>query len=97
MHPDMVCSSLKKNMRINNTDSYIISSVVFGIVFNLITALVSACVSALTGYMLHRENIRRDRNPNETVSVLYNHHHQVCIFTNCNYQSLESVSIFLLS
>ncbi|KAI9252187.1 major facilitator superfamily domain-containing protein [Helicostylum pulchrum] len=39
---------------------------VFAVVFNLVTAAVSAFISALTGYLLYRENCRRDKNPNET-------------------------------
>jgi hypothetical protein len=42
--------------------------IVFGLVFNLITALISASLAALTGYMLYRENCRRDKYPTENVS-----------------------------
>lgn len=45
--------------------------IVFAVVFNLVTAAVSAFISALTGYLLYRENCRRDKNPNETVSIDY--------------------------
>lgn len=38
-------------------------------VFNLVTAIVSTITSTLTGYLLYRENCRRDKNPNETVSI----------------------------
>ncbi|KAI9483211.1 MAG: major facilitator superfamily domain-containing protein [Benjaminiella poitrasii] len=38
---------------------------VFGLVFNLVTALVSALLSSLTGFLLYRENCRRDKHPNE--------------------------------
>lgn len=44
---------------------------VFAVVFNLVTAAVSAFISALTGYLLYRENCRRDKNPNETVRINY--------------------------
>ncbi|KAL9542748.1 hypothetical protein MBANPS3_008457 [Mucor bainieri] len=40
----------------------------FGMIFNLVTALVSAMLSTLTGYLLYRENCRRDRDPNETIA-----------------------------
>lgn len=38
-------------------------------IFNLVTAIVSSIISTLTGYLLYRENCRRDKNPNETVSI----------------------------
>ncbi|CAO3634434.1 unnamed protein product [Mucor fragilis] len=37
----------------------------FGMIFNLVTALVSAMLSTLTGYLLYRENCRRDKHPDE--------------------------------
>ncbi|KAI7892932.1 major facilitator superfamily domain-containing protein [Mucor mucedo] len=39
---------------------------VFAVVFNLVTAVVSAFISTATGYLLYRENCRRDKNPHET-------------------------------
>ncbi|KAI8070524.1 major facilitator superfamily domain-containing protein [Gilbertella persicaria] len=38
---------------------------VFAVTFNLITALVSAAISACTGFLLYRENLRRDKNPSD--------------------------------
>ncbi|KAL7321203.1 hypothetical protein PS15m_000998 [Mucor circinelloides] len=43
----------------------------FGMIFNLITAVVSAMLSTLTGYLLYRENCRRDKDPNETNQFRY--------------------------
>lgn len=42
--------------------------IVFGIVFNMVVALISAILAAVSGYLLYRENCRRDRYPTEDVS-----------------------------
>ena len=60
-------------------------------IFNLVTAIVSTIISALTGYLLYRENCRRDRNPNETVSIssdlIYPYKHVANILLNCRISS----------
>ncbi|KAI8987241.1 major facilitator superfamily domain-containing protein [Mycotypha africana] len=43
--------------------------IAFGMIFNLVTSLVSASLSGLTGYILYKENCRRDSDPTEKVCL----------------------------
>lgn len=47
--------------------------IVFAVVFNLVTAIVSALISTLTGYLLYRENCRRDKYPDDNVRNFAGH------------------------